>query len=785
MRVLSRTIFREIAPGAALGVVLFTFVLFLRNLSQLFGFLVRFKGPVKTVAYLFSLPFPQALIFTIPLGTLVGVLLCLSRMSSDGEITALRATGIPSRIVAKPVLTFAFIAMVAAACCSLWLTPWAYREQYRLLTQMAAEQITASIQARVFDEGFPKKILYLGDVGPPQGDVVRWRNVFLADITPPEDRPKSAREQSDGPVIMLAREAIATPDAAHSRIQLSMISTTRYDVEKDITKAAVVQQLSAVQLLEAQKPGEVHATKPSIELDTIPLYKVAYKDPTVDVQRKFEAQIELHQRFAMPLACLLLPLVGIPLGVSARKGGRSGAFVLTAAMAFVYFLGWISLSGLARQGTIPVPVAVWTPDAVFLLAGIILLIRLELPGDYDVVGAIRGWLGSFANGMKGKLEAGPTRRGLLERLQIRLLPQIIDAYVLNSFLFWLVLLLISLVLMIHVFTFFELLSDIIRNRIAMTKVLEYLFFLTPKLIYDSAPVSVLVAVLITFGVFAKNNETTAFKACGVSAHRLSAPVLLAGVALSAGLFAFDHYYVPDANRRQNALRNQIKGKSAQTYLQPGRTWIYGRGDRIFYYKGFDAAENVMVGVSVFDINPKAFYLTRYIQAEKARWEPSIDNWVFQNGWERKYEGVRDTEFDDFRGQTRTFRDIEERPSWFVREVKQYFQMNFQDLDAYIREVQQSGFNTLPLRVQYHKKFAVPLFALIMALISTPFSFLAGARGAMAGVGVSFGIAIAYFSLDALFVQMGNLNQLPPQIAAWSPDAIFTLTGLYFLVRLRT
>ena len=56
---------------------------------------------------------------------------------------------------------------------------------------------------------------------------------------------------------------------------------------------------------------------------------------------------------------------------------------------------------------------------------------------------------------------------------------------------------------------------------------------------------------------------------------------------------------------------------------------------------------------------------------------------------------------------------------------------------------------------------------------------------MAGVGISFAIAIAYFSINMLFEQVGNLSQLPPELAAWSPDAIFTLTGLYFLARIRT
>ena len=781
MRVLSRTIFREVAVGAILGIVLFTFVLFLRKAGQLFLILVHFSGPPKMMAYLFSLGFPQALIYTIPLGTLVGVLLGLSRMSGDGEITALRACGIAGRTVARPVLFFALLSTIAAACSSIWLTPWAYREEFRLVNTYAATEMSAEIQPRVFDEEFPKRILYLGDVEPG-----RWRNVFIADVTPPEDRPKTAKEYGDGPRITLASEAVATPDVANNRIQLSLVNGTSYDVEKDVTKYSVSSFPRGEQILDAQKPNEKHASKPSTELDTAPLYKLAYKTPGIDKQRLLEARIELHRRFALPLACLLLPLVGIPLGVSSRKGGRSGAFVLTVGMAFLYFMIMIALNGLAMQGTLSVPVAVWMPNALFTLAGVILMARLELPGDRDLIGSIRISANAAIARLRGRFQSPTARqRHGFQGFTFPLLPQLIDTYVLNSFVFYFVVLLISFVLMIHVFTFFELISDIVRNRIAVMQVMEYLFFLTPELIYETAPLSVLVAVLITFGVFTKNNEVTAFKACGVSAYRLAVPVLLASTVLSGGLFAFDHYYVPDANRRQDALRSIIKGRAPQTYQQPGRKWIYGKGDRIYFYKGFDAEANVMVGVSVYELNPKLFRLTRHIQAEKARWEPDTRTWIFQNGWSRDFDGDREIAFHDFRGQVQPFPNLDEPPNWFMREVKQYFQVNFQELADYIRDVQRSGFNTVPLEVQYHKKFSVPLFAVIMALISIPFSFVVGARGAMAGVGVSFGIAIAYLSLNKFFEQIGNMNQLPPQVAAWSPDAIFALAGLYFLTRLKT
>jgi len=426
-----------------------------------------------------------------------------------------------------------------------------------------------------------------------------------------------------------------------------------------------------------------------------------------------------------------------------------------------------------------VEVAVWTPNVLFTLMGIVLMVRLERAGDHDLVAVLRGWIQQAGRAARGFLSLpGNGSRGRLP-----LLPQIVDTYVLSSFLFYFALLLTSFVALTHVFTFFELLSDIVQRSIPMSRVLTYHFFLTPKLIYDSTPISVLVAVLVTYGMLAKNNEITAMKACGVSLYRLAVPVLVISALISGGLFAFEHYYVARANLIQDAIRNEIKGRPVQTYLRPDRKWIFVKGTRIYYYKYFDPGQNVMVGVNVYELDPAGFRLKRHISAESAHWEPALKTWVFQNGWTRDLEGVRVKNYQTY--QATTFPEYDEPPSYFLKEVIQDKQMNFQQLEAYIRELQQSGFDTVRLRVQFHKKFSVPLFALIMALISAPFAFLTGHRGAMAGVGVSFGIAIAYWSVSLLFEQIGNLNQLPAAVAAWSPDAVFSLAGLYLFTRMRS
>ena len=112
-------------------------------------------------------------------------------------------------------------------------------------------------------------------------------------------------------------------------------------------------------------------------------------------------------------------------------------------------------------------------------------------------------------------------------------------------------------------------------------------------------------------------------------------------------------------------------------------------------------------------------------------------------------------------------------------------MNFLDLDRYIQKLKQSGFDTVKLQVQYHRKFSVPIFALIMAAIAVPFAFASGNRGAMASVGVSFLLGIGYVAVTQLFEQVGNLNQLPPPVAAWAPNTVMTVAAAWLFTRMKS
>ena len=777
MRLLGRYIFREILTSSILGTLLATFVIFLHGADRLFQALVGSSPSPETVVKLLALAMPPVLPFTIPFGVLIGILIGLGRLSADGEIVAMRAAGVSSRKVIAPVLLFAVLGMGLSAWASLRLTPYSYRESARILTELTANRSSAEVQPRVFIEDFPNTILYVDAVrSSPPGAPVPWSRLFIADVTPPQDRKKGLAEKADGPVITLAHDAIATSDPKHNRIQLDMHGFTQHYMGKDlishdVSSPSVKQELDV-------KPVEQSSQQPR-EMSTRQL--LHYAGPNL-----LEAAVELHQRFTFPVACVMLALVGIPLGIATRKGGKSAAYLIGLFLGFFcYYLSTMTLESVAKQKTLPAPVAMWLPNVVFGLAGVFFLSRMEKPGDRDILAWLQSLVAVPLAWFKPKTVKRPESSGL-PRWRIPLVPQLVDTYVLSNFLFYFVVILATFVSMFLVFNFFDLTGDMIRHGISLRTIFTYLMFLAPLMIYDLTPICVLVAVLANLGMLSKQNEVTAFKACGVSLFRLSMPILIVSVLLSGGLFAFDYYYLPGANRQQQKLRDAIKGKPTQTYYRPDRKWTMGNSFRIYYYAYFDPTKKEMADANVYELQPSTFQMTKQIRAHSAHWSPSLSTWVFENGW-----------FSDFAGnvnnrtnfQSATFSELNEGPDYFLQEASRAEMMNFLQLDTYIQNLKRSGYGydtmKLDMEIQFYRKFSLPLFALIMAMIGVPFGFLVGNRGAMTGIGVSIAIALSYQATAKLFEKVGEINELQPAIAAWGPDVIFGLAGLYFLLRMKS
>ncbi len=784
MRLFTRYILREIVGYALLGCVLFTFMLFMRYLLPLMELAVRGVASPLDILRVIGYLLPNFLTLTIPMAVLVGILLGLSRLAADSEVTAMRASGLGILSFVRIVSVFAAFSWALGLANSLVVAPKAARALLQYEMEAKNSQATVEVQPRVFYEDFKNYVLYAQDVLPGANGTAIWRNVFLADLTQPAS-----------PHIITANEATVL-NSGNQTVRMELSDGSRHDISLSNPNQYDISTFASTDLpiQTGQQEEDSHISRRDTPMKAIGLRELwGLARQHGSVARPY--QIELNSRLSFPTACLVLMLVGVPLGLSSKRGGKGTGFVVTMALVFLYyFLSSIGVA-LARNGKIPVVLGVWGANLLFASAGVVLIQQMARGGfALNLIATFS----QFVNTCIARFKARPTNghttgegagmQRLRRALRIRF-PLILDEYVMGSFLRNFGIVMLALVGLFLIFTFFELIGDIIRYRTPLVTVGDYLLNLIPFILYNVTPICSLVAVLITFGALSRTSELTAMKATGVSLYRVVAPVLIVAAVLSALLFAFAESYLPGANRRQEALLSTIKGKPAQTFLRPDRKWMSGQTSgtteptRIFYYQFFDADKNVFANLTVFEFQPGSFTLTRRIYASSARWDERLGRWVFENGWQRTFAGDSIAAYQTF--TVETFPEIHEAPGYFKKEDRQSQAMSFTELSAYIDDLKQSGFDTMRLRVQLNRKLAYPLITLVLAIIAVPFALSAGKRGSLAGIGAAICVTIGYWVVALLFENLGNVNSLPAVVAAWSPDLLFAIAGTYLLLRTPT
>ncbi|MGB7549737.1 MAG: LPS export ABC transporter permease LptG [Terracidiphilus sp.] len=779
MRILTRYILGEILSHALIGCVIFTFILFMRDLPHILEMVVRNSSTWTSVMEIFLFTMPNTFKVTIPMAVLVGILLGLSRLAADSEIVAMRASGLGIGYFVRVASIVAVGGTLLGLVNSLYVAPRANQAILQMQQSLETAQASYEIQPRVFYEDFRNFVLYVQDVRGGTG-ASNWRQVFMADVTDPAN-----------PIITTAATATVVNDSSQELL-MRLRDGSRHEVAAGPPQQYEISTFTSTDLpLPLGQQGDIHLGRLDTAIYALPMGALEKRIHGPDGKRFL---LEMHTRFSFPAACLVLMLVGVPLGVVSRRGGKSSGFVFTILLVFFYY--FLSSTGIAlgRQNKLSAFFAVWSANMLFAAAGIFLLWQMASGGR--VLSAIAGWTSRAPNLKPAYKQNGTHFFGLLSRLQPRTVrsgsrgafPRILDAYVIREFLNTFFLVLASFVMLMLVFTFFELIGDILRNRIPLPTVGEYLLNLTPSMLYQIAPLAVLIAVLVTFGVLNRNSEIIAMKATGISLYRLVVPIVSIAAILAVSLFLFDEFYLPQANRRQEALRSTIKGRPPQTFLHPEHNWIFGQprpGEpgRIFYYKFFDPDRKEFANLSVFEFNPSTFSLTRRIFAARVFWNSDSGSWIFENGWERDLDGANVTRYQEFKSTS--FAEIHEDPSYFIKENMQSQEMNFGQLDRYIRDLRQSGFDTMRLRVALWHKLAYPLIAIVMAVLAIPFALSMGRRGSLSGIAVAIAVALAYWVIDGLFGAMGGVNYLPAALAAWAPDVLFGLAGGYLLLRTPT
>ncbi len=641
MRIIDRYICREVFSHALIGLLIFTFVLFVPRLITLMTIVVRHSAPASRLGLLFLCVFPYVLTFTLPMAVLVGVLIGLGRMSADSELIALSALGVGLRRVLVPVGVLATFTALATLVITLWVGPAAQRTFRQLFDELETSQAPYEVQPRVFQES-PNMDLYV-----QESDITgtHWTGVLLA------------QHSAKGTELTLAQDAIVTVNKQELELHL-------HNGSNHTSSPNNPSEYSVTTFGKSDWPIDLSVLKTeSKSLPTVTERPLSELMATTGAGAH-EARVEIQRRFAFPVACMVFALLAVPLAARPRRGGRAMGFIISLLLVCGYYLLFIVGAALAKDGKVSPVLGIWAANFLTGLAGLALL-----PGMEQIRSSTRltrlfersadrfkGWYEAIRGGNRRGQSAGrlatvpavstsaaagkhsqhvhetqalksrviPLRPDRPARMRVRHssgFPQMLDLYLLRNFCGYFLLVMAGFVFLFEIFTFFELLDNIAKNHVPFFVVLNYFRFLVPFLFYHLAPFAVLVAAMVTLGVMSKNNEVVAIKASGVSLYRLAWPLIGIGAALACGLLLLSNTYLPYSNQRQDALLNQIKGRPAQTY-RPNRSWIAGTSTgtsskKFYNYQVFDPYNNLFGGLNVFELDPTTFELRRRIHASRA------------------------------------------------------------------------------------------------------------------------------------------------------------------------
>jgi LPS export ABC transporter permease LptG len=783
--VLDRYIVRELISPFCFGGALFTFFLVIDRIYHLTDLVITKGVPFYLVIQLLVFMLPSFLAHTLPMALLVAVLLAGGRLAGDLEIIACKAAGISTLRLFRPVLVAALVVMTVTAGLTLIVNPLANREFQRQLFRILQSRAVSGLTERVFNPTFGDVIIYVEDVSASQ---VALRGLLVSD----ERDAKISR-------IITAKEGRLLTDEANQRITLRLIDGAVS--EADVLPAAPVVPSATVggspPLSGAASAARYRLTSFSIydmslavdsPLRSAPRGEKPEKDLSLgglqdrirtlagDRSARAPFVVEWHKRFAFPVAALVFAVIAFPLAVRSHRGGRSIALVGSLAILVAYYLIMTSLENSALRLRLPAALAIWTPNVLFALVGVALLVATarewplpRLAPVWRLVAAVR--------------DALPRRNAAAERSSAggRDSTHILDRYLIREYL---VFASIGLAVAAALFVVIDLLQTLdryIRIKPPLIYVLEHFVYRVPAALHDGLPVVMLVATIFLFLALARYHELTAMKAAGVSLYRVAAPVLLlaAGVAVASGLF--QELLLPRLNELGDDVdRVKIRGQLPRHLQSRERLWLRTADSRFYRVELLHPGSSDMYGVTVLEVDQATFRLQSRLDAQRAHWTPA--------GWE-----LRDGAFREFghRGEVQTIPfqvtaiDLLEEMDDFTKIHKPIAAMSYRELKDYVGRLEATGFQAKKYLVELYSKVSFPLVNLIMVLVAIPFSLQSPRGGRLFGIALAIAIMAGYLVVHYVALAFARADLLPPLLAAWTANIIFLGLGTSLFLRART
>jgi lipopolysaccharide export system permease protein len=319
----------------------------------------------------------------------------------------------------------------------------------------------------------------------------------------------------------------------------------------------------------------------------------------------------------------------------------------------------------------------------------------------------------------------------------------------------------------------------IRAGGAAPDIVRFFVFKLPEIFGQTAPFSILMATLLTLGLFSRNSEIVAMQSCGISLIRIARPMLILGLLASILLLLNTELVVPNSYERMDRVeRIDIRKQGNHAVFKRDNIWF--RSDAlILQARLFDPVARRLQGVIVWTLDSAMNPVSR-IDADAA--ELRDGRWFL----------IRPVEKDFATGHGFTER------RFAIREIPLKLRMDdlrllgnnadnlsYRQLKEYSESLQRGGYQAFRYLAMMHAKLSTPFAAFVMVILGIPFALRNSRSGGIAlGIGASIAIGFAYFVINSVLLSYGRSGVLPPVTAAWGANVIFSLGGAWLAMTVK-
>ncbi len=796
LRTLDRYIIRETLAPFGLTLLILTFLLQIPTIMEVAETLIAKGVDLPTIGRILVTLLPSTLSLTIPISLLVGLLMALGRLSADREAVAMQACGVSLYRILRPVALMAVLGTMATAYLMIEAMPRGNQTFREITFRIIQAKAESDVRPRVFFDEFPNLVLYVRDV---PANTRGWRGVFLADTRNPGE-----------PQLLTADRGHFVLDPAERRVDLILEDGILHRSRADAPDQYELQEFAALTVkLDPETVFPRQSVTPGDNELTIPQLRTKAREMREQGISPHNPIMAIQRKYTIPVACLVFGLIALGLGVTNRKDGKNAGFVIGIGVVLVYYVLMYMGEALAKGQRVPAELALWIPNFVLGLAGVVLLVAKTR--GYEFSPAISVPIPAFLtnllrrgsdnrSALPGNPSPGPlpTSAGrpaphtAANRIVLVVkVPQfgvpgfnILDRYLSRIYLRVFGVTFLGMLAVFYIAIFTDYSEYLFKGRTTGQMLLAFFLYSTPQYIYYITALAALVGTLVTVGLLTRTSELTVMQACGVSLYRATVPMLLFALTWSVVLFGMEQSILAASNRRAEEMRATIRSGAPQTFGMAGRQWMAGSDGRLYHYGRFDPRAARLEELTVYDFGSRGWNVTSRLYGRVAVHMDGT-TWRADQGWLRTF-GDRNavTAFTPFPTHALTM----ERPDYFgVEEPEAVLaeRLKVPQLRSHIADLNQAGYNTVPLQVALHRKIAFPFITVIMTLIAIPFGVTTGRKGTLFGIGIGIVIAILYWTAQSLFAAIGSAGVLTPALAAWAPNILFVAVAAYLVLTART